>query len=192
MTTDPDELNYLHLMIAKKRRRNGYWKWGDRPVEERGIARNILVEAGVNVADMLSLEQGQDPPDCEATLDGCFSGVEVTELVDEPALKHNLRQLESPPVHFDWGAPTFLTALKKRIDAKDREWKGSYERRVLVIHTDENGLDCDTVSCFLQGALFRAKFITHAFLGLSYHASAAPEGGRCPVFCLSLHHTDET
>jgi hypothetical protein len=80
MTTDPDELNYLRVMLLKKRNQNSYWKWPGQPVEECGIASDILGEAGVNVAGMRSLERGQDPPDCEATLDGRFSGVEVTEL----------------------------------------------------------------------------------------------------------------
>ena len=48
MTTDPNELNYLHLMIAKKRKKNAFWKWPDRQVEERGIATEILREALIN------------------------------------------------------------------------------------------------------------------------------------------------
>jgi hypothetical protein len=192
MTTDPEELDYLRVMIAKKRKRNSFWKWGDRLVEERGIARNILTEAGVNVADMCSREPGKDPPDCEATLDGCFSGVEVTELIDQLTLKQNLLHVESQ-VYFDWDKPTFLAALQERIEAKDRTWQGGpYERRVVVIHTDEHILDRNTVSRFLKGALFPATFLTHAILGLSYHGSADPGGGCCPVFRLNLHQTGET
>jgi hypothetical protein len=187
MTTDPDELNYLRVMLAKKRKHDSYWKWSDRLVEERGIASEILREAGENVAGMRSLERGQDPPDCEATLDGRFSGVEVTELIDQRALEQNLRQPESP-VYFDWDKPTFLAALQSRIDAKDRAWKGGpYERRVLVIHTDEFVLDRDTVSRFLEGTRFRSTFITDVFLGLSYQSSAEPEGGCHPVFSLSIN-----
>jgi hypothetical protein len=59
---------------------------------------------------------------------------------------------------------------------------------VLVIYTDETFLDRDTVSSFLEGALFRATFITDVFLGLSYHPSAEPEGGYHPVFRLSIDH----
>ena len=123
------------------------------------------------------------PPDCEATLDGRVSGVEVTELIDQQSLKRNLRDLESPE-YFNWAA------LQKRIDAKDREWKGErYERRVLVI---ENELNRDIVSRFLEVARFRATRITDAFLGLSYHSSAEPEGGCYPVFHLDLHHAGQT
>jgi hypothetical protein len=187
MTTDPDELTYLRVMLAKKRKRNSYWKWPDRLVEERGIASEILGQVYENVAGMCSLEQGQDPPDCEATLDGRFSVVEVTALIDQPTLEQNLRQSGSRR-YFDWDNPKFLAALQDRIDAKDRAWKGGYERRVLVIHTDEFVLDRDTVGRFLEGALFRTTFITDAFLGLSYHPSVEPEGGCYPVFRLELHH----
>jgi len=118
MTTDPDELTYLRVMLAKKRKRNSYWKWPDRLVEERGIASVILGQIYKNVADMRSLEQGQDPPDCEGTLDEHFSGVEVTELIDQPTLERNLRQSGSRE-YFDWDNPTFLAALQNRIDDKD-------------------------------------------------------------------------
>src|SRR4051812_25726892 len=156
MTTDPDKLNYLRAMLAKKRKKNSFWVWPDRPVGERGIASEILVQAGVDVADMLSREQGEDPPDCEATLDGRLSGVEVTELIHRQALERNLRQ-PGLPEYFDWDNLTFLAALKKCIDAKDRAWKGGpYERRVLVIHTDEFVLDRDAVSRFLEGSRFSA------------------------------------
>jgi hypothetical protein len=128
----------------------------------------------------------QDPPDCEATLDGCVSGIEVTELIDQKTLKRNLRQPRSPQ-YFDWDRTTFLASLQKRIDAKDRAWHGEpYERRVLVIHTDEFNLDRGIVSRFLLEARFRATLITDAFLGLSYHGSAEPNGGSYPVFRLNL------
>jgi hypothetical protein len=192
VTTDPDELNYLRIMIEKKRRKNSFWKWPDRQVEERCLAIEILSSAGVDVVGMGSREQGEDPPDCEATLDGRVSGVEVTELIDQASLERNLRELASPE-YFDWDKPTFLAALQKRIDAKDREWKGGrYERRVLVIHTDEFELNRDIVSRFLEEARFRAALITDAFLGLSYHSSAESEGGCCPVFRLNLHRMGET
>jgi hypothetical protein len=186
MTTDPDELNYLRIMLAKKRKKNSFWKWPDRPVEERGLATEILRQAGVDVADMRSREQGADPPDCEATLDGRVSGVEVTELIDQPSLERNLREPQSPE-YFNWDKMTFLAALQDRLDAKDRAWKGGrYERRVLVIHTDEYELDRDIVRRFLEGARFRATLITDAFLGLSYHPSAKSGGGCYPVFRLNL------
>jgi len=42
MTTDPDELNYLRVMLAKKRKQNSYWKWPDQHVEKRGEAGALV------------------------------------------------------------------------------------------------------------------------------------------------------
>jgi len=184
MTTDPDELNYLRVIIAKKRKRNSYWSWPDRPIEELGIASSILRQAGLNVAGIVSREPGQDPPDCEATLDGRFSGVEVTELIDRQTLEQSLR---GPEVYLVWDQNALLSALQCRIDAKDRPWKGGpYRCHVLVIHTNEFSLDRETVARFLKGATFRARLLTHVFFGLSYHASDGTSDGCDPVFALSL------
>jgi hypothetical protein len=186
VTTNPNELSYLRIMLERKRKKNSFWKWPDRQVEERCLAIEILSSAGVDVVGMGSREQGEDPPDCEATLDGRVSGIEVTELIDQETLEWNLQQPNSPD-YFDWDRTTFLAKLQERIDAKDRAWKGGpYERRVLVIHTDEFNLDRNIVSRFLEDARFRATLITHAFLGLSYHPSVEPEGGCYPVFRLSI------
>jgi len=76
------DANHLRVMIEKKRKWNNYWDWPDRSVKERGIAGGILRQSGVQVTRLTSRAPGQDPPDCEAELDGHFSGVEVTELVD--------------------------------------------------------------------------------------------------------------
>jgi hypothetical protein len=57
----------------------------------------------------------------------------------------------------------------------------SYERYVLVIHTDEFFLDSDNVERFLMGASFNTSLITHAFLGLAYEP-----GMGYPVFELEL------
>jgi hypothetical protein len=177
--TDPDndDLSYLRSMIEKKRKVSSYWDWPDKPVKERGIALNILPRAFKDVVDLRS---GQDPPDCECSLDGSFSGVEVTELVDQKTLEQSIR---GNRVYLEWDQQQFLSALQSRIDDKDKSWKGGpYERRVLVIHTDEFILDRETVDRFLQGSAFTAKLITDVILGLSYHSSTED----VPVFRLIL------
>ena len=77
-----DDDNFEQLVLANKREWNSFWFWRDKPVGERGIARDILEAVGVQVDNLRSLDQ--DPPDCEAMLDGQFSGIEVTELVHRP------------------------------------------------------------------------------------------------------------
>jgi hypothetical protein len=85
--TDED---FKQLVLANKREWNSFWFWRDKPVGESGAARNILEAAGVQVDGLRSLDP-DDPPDCEATLDGQFSGVEVTELVHRPTLERSKR-----------------------------------------------------------------------------------------------------
>jgi hypothetical protein len=54
--TPPEDLNldYLRVMIAKKRKWNSYWDWPDRPVKERGIVADILRRSGVQVTRLAS------------------------------------------------------------------------------------------------------------------------------------------
>ena len=59
--------------------------------------------------------------DCECCLDGSFSGVEVTELVDQETLEQSIR---GDRVYLDWDRQQFLSALQSRIDIKDKSWKG--------------------------------------------------------------------
>ena len=55
-----------------KHGRTGAW--------ERGSARMVLEAAGVKVAELRSRPPGNYPPECEAFLDGQWSGLEVTAL----------------------------------------------------------------------------------------------------------------
>ena len=176
----------IRLIKANSRPWNGYWTWADKPVGERGAAEDVLAAVGLNVVDLRSRPEGQDPPDCEAMIDGKRCGIEVTELVDQKTLE---RSLKGQGQHFVCTQESLLEEIQKRIDRKDQTAKvkgGPYHRYILVIVTDELFLSRDAVEQFLAGANFRAGLITDAFLGLSYHPSSAPEGGSCPVFRLSL------
>ena len=140
-----------------------------------------------------SLDPGQDPPDCEATLDGKWSGVEVTELVHRATLERSIKAVrqrsrgeepQKPEAYFDWDRDDLVEALQKMLDAKNSaKPKRPYEQYVLVIHTDEYLLDSNNVERFLIGASFNTSLITRAFLGLSYEP-----GKGYPVFELKLVH----
>lgn len=62
---------------------NAFWYWRDRPVQERVNAANVLKAAGVKIVELVSRNEREQPPDCEAKLDGQFSGIEVTELLHQ-------------------------------------------------------------------------------------------------------------
>jgi hypothetical protein len=184
-----DDDNFKELVLANTREWNGFWFWRDKAIAERGIAHDILEEAGVQVDGLKSLDQ--DPPDCEATLDGQFSGIEVTELVHRPTLERSIKAVrqrsrgEEPQkaeVYFNWDRDALIAALQALLVVKNSaKLKRSYERYVLVIHTDEFFLDSDNVERFLKGVSFNTSLITHAFLGLSYEP-----GKGSPVFPLEL------
>jgi hypothetical protein len=194
-----DEAETLRSLIeANLRPWNSFWTWRDKPIGEHGAASEILQQACIRVVGLESRPPGSDPPDCEAMLDGQWSGVEVTELVDEKTLSRSIRALkeraagrepEEPEAHFVWDRDSLLTALQGLIDAKDaaKLKGGPYERYVLIIHTNELFLDSSTVRQFLRGAKFRAaQLITDVIVGLSYEPSSG-----CPAFRLELAHSDD-
>jgi hypothetical protein len=160
---------------------NAFWHWHDKPVRERVSAAKVLEAAGVQIAELVS--RSDDPPDCEATLDGEFSGIEVTELVHRTARRSIKarrgraagKEPRRPEVFFVWDCSSLLSALRDRIDRKQRRWKGGpYQRRVLVMCTDEFLLDRINVDRFLQGATFHNTFFTDVFFGLPYHEGCYP------------------
>jgi hypothetical protein len=124
-------------------------------------------------------------------LDGQFSGIEVTELVHRPALERSIKAVrqrargeipQKPEAYFVWDRDDLIAALQALLDVKNAvKLKRSYERYVLVIHTDEFLLDSGKAERFLKGASFNTCLITHAFLGLSYEP-----GKGYPVFSLEL------
>ena len=184
--TDED---FKQLVLANTREWNSFWSWRDKPVGERGIARDVLEAAGIQVDGLRSLDP--DPPDCEAILDGQFSGIEVTELVHRPTLERSIKAVrqrsrgeepQKPEAYFVWGRDDLFAALQAILAAKDAATlKRPYEQYVLVIHTDECFLDSHNVERFLMAAQFSTSLITHAFLGLAYEPSKG-----YPVFRLEL------
>jgi hypothetical protein len=158
-----------------------YWHWKDKPVQERASARTVLEAAGVKIDELRS--RNHDPPDCEAFLDGQWSGIEVTELLEQPTLEQSIRARRQ--------RDDLLAAIQRRIDEKDIAHKvkgGPYQRYVLVILTAETFLAREYIQEFLKDTEFRARLITDAFLGLDYHPAnpLTGEDGGNPVFRLSL------
>jgi hypothetical protein len=162
---------------------NAFWYWRDRPVQERVNGASVLEAAGVKIAELVSRSEREQPPDCEAKLDEQSSGIELTELVHRTARRSIKARKERaagkepkrPEVIFDWDRSDLLSALQARIDRKQEGWQGGpYQRRVLVIYTDEFLLDRVSVDRFLQGATFQTSFLTDVFLGLSHQEGCVP------------------
>ncbi len=178
----------LWAVIRKNMRPwQAYWYWKDKQVGELGAAHDVLAQAGIMVEGLRS-RGDQDPPDCEAIVDGLWAGIEITELTHRETLE---RSLKGDGQHFTWPRETLLSQLQYWIDRKDtaKLKGGPYERYFLVIVTDEFCLDRESVRAHLEGATFRASMITDVLFGLSYHPDPETGGGECPVFRLPLERT---
>jgi hypothetical protein len=174
-----DWSDFGKIIRVNKRGANDYWYWRNKAEMEVDAARAVLEGSGCNVGQLES--RNDDPPDCEAIVDGKRSGIEITELVHERSLKSTIK---GSGQYFLWDRDDLLTKLQKLIQHKDRaDIKGGpYDRYILVIVTDEFVLERGDVSRFLEGAEFSARHITDCFFGLSYH----PATKSCPIFKLKL------
>lgn len=195
-----DPLDWHELILKNKRPWGGFWSWRHKPFMERGATRDILEAVGLRVEELRSREEGEDPPDCEALVNGKWTGIEVTELVHRPTLERSLkaqkeraagREPKRPEAYFNWDRDDLIAALQGLLDAKDTPGKvkgGPYDGYMLVIFTDEFFLDREIVSRFLVGATFHAAMISEAYLGLSYDPSykAKTGGSGYPSFRLNL------
>jgi len=109
-------------ITANARPWDGYWAWRDKPVGERGGASEILQQAGIQFAGLVS--RRDDPPDCEGMLDRQWSAVEVTELVHRKTLARSLkaikeraagREPEKPEAYFVWNRTDLLRATEATV-----------------------------------------------------------------------------
>jgi hypothetical protein len=85
-----DHDDFARVMRENKRGANDFWYWKDKPVMEAGVARTVLESAGRQFQQLRSRHR-EDPPDCEAIIEGLRYGIEVSELVDEPTLKATIK-----------------------------------------------------------------------------------------------------
>ncbi|MGP9820908.1 hypothetical protein ACTZWW_12905 [Salinarimonas sp. NSM] len=195
-----DEINPWELLAiarASMRPVQGHWTWRssrlgpgqEKSVEEIANASAVLEAVGFDVGNVRA---GNDPPDCEALIDGELWSIEVTELVESRWLSSAMkdyRLLKPLPESFHWTRDALLTRLQERIsvqDQKSRKYAHLYLRRALVIVTAEEDLHAHAVEKFLHGAVFYAERITDVLFGLDYHPS--PDGdGKSPVFRLKIN-----
>jgi hypothetical protein len=177
-----DEVRKAFKENVTRKSGRDFWYWKDKPQMEFGVVETLLEAAEFDVADLTA--RADDPPDCEALVNGVHCGIEATELVHQKALKRSVSGDQE--LHFVWDKQSLCTELQARIARKDRGAAnakgGPYQRYILVMYTDELFLDRLSVERFLSDASFRATFITDAFLGLSYD----PSIGNCPIFRLRL------
>ena len=119
-----------------------------------------------------------DPPDCEATVQGLRYGIEITELVDghiRAVARHARETNQAAPAPEAWPEDKFRAKVQARLNDKGAAVVkgGPYDQYLLVIFTDEEVLRYDTVKSWTSG--FRAPPLIHrAFLLMPYDVTHQP------------------
>jgi hypothetical protein len=166
------------------RRFQNYWFWKAKPTMERFATEEVLRQAGISFTCLKSRDE--DPPDCEAIVDGHLVAIEVTEFIHQRTLEKSLK--DQTKYYALWTQDLFVTKLNEIIHKKDNSnlKGGPYTRFIVLILSDETALYSSEVASWLQEISFETQQITDAFFVLSYEPSDRPEGGNCPTFRLNI------
>jgi len=167
-------LELIKYNMTKCRKYASHFTWFDQRVEEKGVVRLLLEsmeQAGDEVLHSLRTVR-DDPPDCVAKdATGRDVAIEVTEIVDEDAIRYNQKGTR---VIRDWKWEGVLEAIQDKIKDKDiKIFKGGpYSRIWLVIYTAEPDIISADFNPILQEHSFPpTDRIDEAFLLFSYNPS---------------------
>jgi hypothetical protein len=183
MGDDEDDNAALAKVVADLRKIGGFRFISPegKATNERWDAVNALRALGLPYADFKH-RKGDDPPDCQAIVNGELWGIEVTELLDA-----SMRYRE-------WTREDFLAALQKIINRKDAptELKGGpYLRYLLVVWTGEVHLTPEALEQFLAGEAFTCSLITDACIALDYHPGLADDDPQAyPAVPITIRRSD--
>ena len=178
MSSEPDNLHdYFATCIdgRRKRRHALYFALSaDKQENEADVARvlrdEMLRRGECFYHSIQSRGQGDDPPDCEATGSNKERvGIEVTELVDEAAVKGAVRGTVVPD------KPKTPQAVIERISEVVREKDcasvrgGPFDLYILVVYCDDACfLDYETMVAIRETRFTRPRLIDRAFFLASY------------------------
>ena len=177
----------LRRLAAKDRGYASFFEGLSRESKEVHVVARFAFEVARDVGHTFDkIRHGPDPPDCEADgPDGGIVGIEVTELLDERAIRATKRR--GVRVYADWTPEKITAALqaiisRKAASAVPRE---RYAKYLLLVHTDEPELSIDYLRRSLNGVIFRCRgCLTDVYILVSYD----PRIERCPYLRLSLSH----
>lgn len=143
MSDDDTDLQDIKRIVKHSNERGQLIAPADlQPLEELDIAcdfaRSLEAEFGLILE---KLQNGDDPPDVAAKLDGKEIGIEVTRLLDQQVLEENLRRSSQdgmPPKAVTWSPQIFEAKVNDILNSKDRIYQNrGIEIDILLIHSDE-------------------------------------------------------
>jgi len=150
-----------------------------RQEQELDDAKNALSGLGYSG---FSLKFGNDPPDCEAVVDGVLWGIEVTELVHQPSMHNRIQGKEQR--NYEWKDQELRDAIVRLIDEKDaKPFKGGpFSRKLLVIATREMHAEKVRLDPILGGVSSQCSQLTDVCVSYGYHSSTVGyDGPEYPV-----------
>lgn len=134
-----DLIDEIIKNLSRLRKHRSFWLWPNKPVVERGVVRELL-NSMHHDGDMRyrnARSVNDDWPDCEVDDEsGNTVGVEVTELVDEEAVR---KAQKGEMVFSYWTDGEIKEQVSRILTRKDLKSShgGLYSKVILVIHTDE-------------------------------------------------------
>lgn len=177
----------LVKLAPKLRRYAGYRVWlsEQRSIPEMDVARD-LAKALVDHGDLALVDlrvATADPPDVVAWDSlGRKVAIEVTELVDEEAIKRNKAGQD---VYRQWSEADLLAKLEELVRTKDGKTflGGPYQRVVVAIHTAEPAISWRECQAYLaMWEIAGLTRVTEAYVVFSWD----PSTETCPVVPIRL------
>lgn len=134
-----------------------FFNWHDKEIKEIGIATDFFVQLEKISDDRLvEIENAEDPPDAKViTQNNEVIGIELTEIVNEKAIEHQIKG-DSRYVNevLKWNKDNTIQEIESIINKKNRLCENVpevYERKVLLIFTDEPRLESHKIEEYIQG-----------------------------------------
>jgi hypothetical protein len=189
----------VRAMMRKVRPDAGFFDWPVKPTKEFRVVVHLCDSVG-DALGLDSISLGSDPPDVighqheggDVAGAGTPVAIEVTELVDEEVLAHNVRvhresqgedfiERGKPLQRRVWDRPGLIAATDERLRVKDgvtlkpAPCGRQYERYIVVLHTDEMMLVHAEAQEWLRDHTFTGmRQVTEAYLLFS------PDGAERP------------
>lgn len=175
----------LRECLKRQRKYASFFDWPRKDVKELGIVEMLFKSMelqGIHTFQNLRISR-KDPPDCIAEdQSGNLIGLEVSEFVDEEAVRLNA---QGKDVYRDWTIDEVVKQLEIIITEKDSKTfhGGPYKKLILVIHTDEFVINFQTLKPVLETHEFgKTNQITETYLLFSYD----PEINHFPYIQLKI------
>jgi hypothetical protein len=184
--SDNDIRKAWEEVVKRQRGHADFYNGPDRSAKEYRLAIEFIAaldrEGGPRIVGVSHHGPGEDPPDCRLITEvGKAWGLEITELVNRKAIE---KTRLGRSVYAEWSDAALISDLSGSISRKDDPAKvkgGPYDRYILLIHTDEDGLLADRLQNVVGNRSFDTRMIDDVYVLISYD----PKAGRQPLLHLT-------